>query len=146
MPGGVIKIKFHSSKHSSTQSITHRIHMWSRSVLYVVITEIVRPHLQKAPPVEREVLMPNKPRYSGRSSYMVNCTGWLLHLREKGHAPQRCHLLSNNWRPQLDMTHFMLHNRASGSTERLFDPGVKAKMLHPKLKKKSLWCCQWWLR
>lgn len=26
MPGGVIKIKFHSSKHSGTQSITHHVH------------------------------------------------------------------------------------------------------------------------
>ena len=39
MPGGVIKIKFHSSKHSGTQSITHHVH-------YVTMESSLRGYLR----------------------------------------------------------------------------------------------------
>jgi hypothetical protein len=50
MPGGVIKIKFCSSKHSGTQSITHHIPLWSQRVLDVIISEKFRP--KKTPPAK----------------------------------------------------------------------------------------------
>lgn len=79
MPGGVIKIKFHSSKHSGTQSITTicgqgKFFMW----LSQKYSDLRKTPTAKHTPVGREILMFHNPSLStvgGGYSYMFNCTG-----------------------------------------------------------------------
>lgn len=101
LPGGVIKIKFHSSKHSGTQSI---ISICGHGEFFMWISQKYS-DLRKTPPAkstpggERNLNVPQTQAFQplgGGYSYTVNCAEWLFHLSGKGHAPTM-EQWRNNW-------------------------------------------------
>lgn len=121
MPGGVIKIKFHSSKYS--HSINHPPYPYVvMQSFYVVISEMFRPeedlHLPIAPRVGRKILMSPTPKPYNlwwriqlhvQLCWVTPSSKWERPCSHNGY-----HHLANNWGPPAGHNTFQWeHNRGS---------------------------------